>query len=319
MNLNAIIDPCTGEPILDFVPATEKGGDFYVVEDGVVKGLKLVPASEIDGAVALDLVFVIDTTGSMSGAIDGIKQSVNQFATFLADQNLDLRLGAIPYGDLAPLVATKTQAAFQDLTEDFGKDGTAFNTFIDGLAACYLGDCGGDLPENGLDAVMYAQESFAWRGGASRVYVLITDITLHQDADAGDTGGITEWNVGEVVDALRGSAVLHAVSPFYDYPQDPYGAACDLAQGTGGSCTDFYDYKNNYVDATTGGACPAGGYGYGCVLDLTRLSFTDTIAAGFVGVFVTADPTVAHDVRVAIIRDDECENKGESTQSGGYE
>ena len=47
-----------------------------------------------------DVVFVIDTTGSMGGAIQNVRNNINQFVTELKENHVDVRLGLVEYRDI---------------------------------------------------------------------------------------------------------------------------------------------------------------------------------------------------------------------------
>lgn len=305
INLAALIDSETGKLIRDVEAADGEGGNLYVVEDGKVKGVKLQKLEDAGGSVAYDIAFVIDTTGSMGGAIDGVKSSVNAFANYMAKRGLDIRMGAIAYGDYSPLTSYPSVpagtpeegpgGAYQNLTADFGSAGAVFNQYIDGLGSCYLGDCGGDGPENGLDGVRYAYDNFNWRPGAQRVIIVITDITVHTKGD--DSQAFTEESIASLTDRLAGTAVVHAVSPTLTYDPAPYEDICNLAKATGGTCVDFY-------------TAAADDY------NLTKLPITSTITEGWVLTFVTSDPKKAHTLRVVFSNGSK---KGEATLTLTYE
>ncbi|GAE87960.1 vWA domain-containing protein [Acetivibrio straminisolvens] len=55
------------------------------------------PVAEIGQA---DIVFVIDTTGSMGSVINNVKTNITNFVNTLIENNVDVRLGLIDYKDL---------------------------------------------------------------------------------------------------------------------------------------------------------------------------------------------------------------------------
>lgn len=49
----------------------------------------------------VDLAFVIDTTGSMGPYIDNVKRNISDFAVYLEEKGIELRIGIIEYRDIS--------------------------------------------------------------------------------------------------------------------------------------------------------------------------------------------------------------------------
>ncbi len=101
----------------------------------------------------LDLVFVLDVTGSMSGEIAGVRNHVIEFADSLVEQGVDFRLGMVTFLDEVENVYP------------FTDDATLFQTWV----AEQYAHGGGDGPENSLQALATAA-GMQWRDQASRVF-----------------------------------------------------------------------------------------------------------------------------------------------------
>lgn len=115
-----------------------------------------------------DVVFVLDVTGSMQWAIDGIQGGIQEFTRQLATREIDARIGLIAFRDRSvgeePVIL---RFAGNVLTRDY----EAFRREVSRLRA--MGG-GFDEPESSLDAlVLAARQEF--RPDAVRVVVLITD------------------------------------------------------------------------------------------------------------------------------------------------
>lgn len=80
--------------------------DFVVVEGGIVKGHTVRRIGEDSTRAKADVVFVFDTTGSMSGALTSVQSSIIDFADFLGKSGLDVQLGAVTFGDAFDTKAT---------------------------------------------------------------------------------------------------------------------------------------------------------------------------------------------------------------------
>jgi Ca-activated chloride channel family protein len=129
-----------------------------------------------------DIVFVLDLTGSMQFAINGIKEGIQSFTKELERNKIDARLGVICFRDLEVDKVEGTndpEHPYPLLFDDqpFTKDYTAVRN---GVAPLRAGG-GGDIPESSLQAMALAARQ-PFRAKASRVLVLITDAEpkIHQ-------------------------------------------------------------------------------------------------------------------------------------------
>lgn len=117
-----------------------------------------------------DIVFVVDLTGSMQFAINGIKNGIHSFIEKLGGKDLDARVAVVVFRDI---VADREEPyALKFDGEVFTKNFEAIRSALNGRALQARG--GGDLPESSLQALaLTAKQPF--RDDASRVVVLITD------------------------------------------------------------------------------------------------------------------------------------------------
>lgn len=120
----------------------------------------------------LDLVFLVDATGSMGDEIAKLKSTLRTIASEVAalPSRPDTCFGLVAYRD-------KTDA-FVLRSHDFTNDLRAFQTVLDQLQA----DGGGDEPEAMNEALSEAVHALSWRGtGATRLMVLLADAPPHLD------------------------------------------------------------------------------------------------------------------------------------------
>lgn len=103
----------------------------------------------------VDIVFLIDRSGSMGPAINGVQDNVNHFADLLAARGISYRLGLVTY----ELGVTRT-----DLTSDV-------HTFKSQVSQISVD--GGT--ESGLDAIMDAGQNYPFDVNSSKYFVLIGD------------------------------------------------------------------------------------------------------------------------------------------------
>jgi hypothetical protein len=132
--------------------------------------------SGADGAMSLDVVFVIDTTGSMSDEIARIKStllSVTERARSL-EVPVDLQYGAVLYRDLGDAYLTRHTPLTRDVV--------AFDALLQGIEA----GGGGDGPESLNQGLAVAVHDMDWREGAAKLMFVVADAPPHMDYE-GDT------------------------------------------------------------------------------------------------------------------------------------
>lgn len=121
--------------------------------------------------VELDVVFCIDTTGSMGDEIAQIKSTLLTVTEKLRhlEREFDLRYGAVLYRDIGDEYVTKAHP--------FTSDIEAF----DGALREVVANGGGDGPESLNQGLAVAVGDMEWRQGAARVVFLIADAPPHMD------------------------------------------------------------------------------------------------------------------------------------------
>lgn len=158
----------TGASTLYEVTATHGG---QTAQGLLRRGQKDALELQLDGAVApqrarLDLVFLIDATGSMADEIQKLKSSLHSIAADAArlPSRPDLCFGLVAYRDTTDPFVLRSH----DFTDDLG----AFQKVLNQLQA----DGGGDYPEAMSEALHETVHRLSWRGdGATRMVVLLAD------------------------------------------------------------------------------------------------------------------------------------------------
>ena len=131
---------------------------------------KTVTIDTVSSAV-IDLKFVFDTTGSMSGAISGAQSTATSLLNTLSGLG-DVQSGVGQYDDPGHTILNGLTA-----------NTATTQASIDSLYACY-GSCGGDFPEAGYAGISDAANS-SWRTGSNRFIVVLGDASFKE------TGGFT--------------------------------------------------------------------------------------------------------------------------------
>jgi hypothetical protein len=118
----------------------------------------------------LDVMFVVDATGSMGWVIDEVKARIRDLESVIRSLVPVARFGIVAFRDKdGPGFATKTQK----LTYSTLK----MQAFLNDLKA----DGGGDIYEDDLDAMKVAIDESDWRLGARKIVILISDAPISDD------------------------------------------------------------------------------------------------------------------------------------------
>lgn len=127
---------------------------------------------------AVDLAFVVDTTGSMGGLIAAAQgQMIKMLQELTKAADIRLQLGVVEYRDHPP----QDQMVYR--AYPFTKNMQEAQKAINGLTA----NGGGDAPEAVLDGVVAACKELAWRRSARRLLVLVGDAPPHGVGAGGDS------------------------------------------------------------------------------------------------------------------------------------
>jgi Mg-chelatase subunit ChlD len=121
----------------------------------------------------VDVVFVLDTTGSMGGLIQTAKEKIWSIATTMASaqQTPEIRIGLVAYRDRGDSYVTRTV----DLSDDLDSIYAALMDFEAGG--------GGDSPESVNEALYSAVHNMSWsqQDQAYQVIFLVGDAPPHMD------------------------------------------------------------------------------------------------------------------------------------------
>lgn len=186
----------------------------------------------LGGGGAADIVWVIDTTGSMYDLIDSVAVRCTEFATALAASGIDYRLGLVTFADYVNFPYG------YDLTGDV----TEFYTWMDDLSS----SGGGDGPEVHFDGIVDALESMAWRPGAKKVICLVSDAPYHY---LGDGTSYSDETYDDVYDAIMSNDAIAFVilDTTYTDSSRPYNGVYfgpgSITEETGGG---FYEASTNF-------------------------------------------------------------------------
>lgn len=160
---------------------------------------------------SIDIVFIIDRSGSMGGEINAVKNEIGDFVDLLENQGVDYQLGLITY---------EKSVHRYDLTNNV-------NIFKNYLSSV---DVDGGT-ENGLDAIMDAINNYTYELNSSKYFVLIGDEKIESRYG---------YSLSSVKQALISNDItLTAIG---------YSKFKDLSDATGGL---FLDLNSNFSDSLT--------------------------------------------------------------------
>ncbi|WP_225318776.1 VWA domain-containing protein [Cellvibrio sp. KY-GH-1] len=144
--------------------------ESYAATLGVGESVTITKTVTVEESVTsgvLDVVFLIDTSGSMGSVINAAKAAAANLLSSLAGFG-DLATGSGYYSEPGSGLNT-------DLTTDTAAGIAAINAIN-----LYDGGGGGDFPEEGIHAVQLAAENTTWRPGSSRFIIALGDATFKE-------------------------------------------------------------------------------------------------------------------------------------------
>lgn len=165
----------------------------------------------LDVSDALDIVFVVDTTGSMSSQLDDVAESLGDIAAGLASEFSSVKYAVIDFKD--------EDETYIVTGDDFVALAAA-QSALDGLSA----SGGGDGPENGFGALWLAAR-MPWRDDTARAVILISDVGSHE---RGRTYQAAKLQL------LNNDCVLFTGMDLNDPDTEDYAGYDSLVEATGG-------------------------------------------------------------------------------------
>jgi lysophospholipase L1-like esterase len=124
-------------------------------------------------AGSLDLVFAIDTTGSMAGTIDSVRRRVETIADRLAAGTSSYRMAVVSFRDHPEHTGSSIDYPSR-VDQDFTSNAAAVKAAVGTLEA----DGGGDAPESAYSGITAAL-NLDWRPGVKKHLIVFTDVDAH--------------------------------------------------------------------------------------------------------------------------------------------
>jgi Mg-chelatase subunit ChlD len=243
-----------------FDPSRSQQYDVAVRKDGrqsfarLTRGQKSAVEVVLDARAAeprarLDLVFLVDATGSMADEIDKLKTTLRSISAEVSrlPSQPDLCFGLVAYRDKTDAFLLRSH----DLTNDL--DG-----FLRGALGPLQAAGGGDYPEAMNEALHDTVHNISWRGdGTTRMVVLLADAPPHldyggpqydDDMMAALGKGIKVFSVGASGLDKQGEFIQRQIAQYTggQFVFLTYANAHDPASGPGRETV--HDVKNYSVD-----------------------------------------------------------------------
>ncbi len=161
-----------------------------------------------NGQPVIDVVFVLDTTGSMSGLIQTAKEKIWSIASTMAaaQPTPEIRIGLVGYRDRGDAYVTRKV----DLSDDLD---SVYAALMD-----FQADGGGDTPESVNEALHVAVNAMSWseKDQAYQVIFLVGDAPPHMDYNEVRYPEIiaSATEKGIVVNTIQCGDVAQTVAPW---------------------------------------------------------------------------------------------------------
>lgn len=194
----------------------------------------IAPLSSANSQAApshLELVFVLDTTGSMGGLLEGAKTKiwgmVNDIMQKRAGQNLKVKVGLVAYRDRQDTYLTKVTKLSENLDEVYAE------------LSSFKAEGGGDTPEDVRTALRDALDSAGWSKPGprtSQIIFLVGDAPPHDDyTDVPDTIVSTRraHALGMIVNTIQCGNLSATTLPWRNIAQYGGGEYFAIAQDGG--------------------------------------------------------------------------------------
>lgn len=267
MDMTGIQDPQQRDAWLYLYGTDYSRQNIWLEIDDQPKGFTVhntVDDASTDQHAQVDLVFLVDNSGSMSEEADAIANDIISWSNELA-RTLDMRFacvgydmdgyvnGGMDFNDAAHLSSFLNRPNYNyGTSRTMGFADQAFSSVANTFSHMY--DSKGYVrDEDGVMALRFAHEKYSFRPGANRVYVNFTD-------EPNQPNGNTEWSVNWVKDTQNWattSGTVHTV-----FSESGYGSWSDLyyeqpwllSEYTGGTTiftsSDFRDVSLSSLPVT---------------------------------------------------------------------
>ena len=229
-DVNSMNPPYVYASVAVFTNGVAAGGldrsNFSIFEDGVAQtnGVAVTKPGESGGDRLVDIVFIVDNSGSMGSEHDAIETNVLEFVDGLSAAGVNFALGLCRYG--------QGENGGQPIIEDEGaltSDAQYFKNVL-----WQRNEVSGGT-EPGYKSIIESVTKMQFRPGARRAFIIITDETPEQ-------GPTTLAEAKQ--SAIAGQVTLFALTRVSLFP-----AFEPITDATGGKCFDIVSDFDEILDA----------------------------------------------------------------------
>jgi|GEM_PF-7029054 len=236
--------------VFTFCAAANNNCQLCTVNNGAMvggagAGAMAAGASSVEWGICgpIDLVIILDNTGSMAGAIDSIKAEMPDIiATAYNASGGDLRLGYITFDDSVYVrsnLTTNISAVMHAINTTYASGGAgapeasdeAKNTSINNLPEGMRPDATGYM------GYQYGNFTTPYRPNATKIVVLITDAPPGGFNDTKDTEDVTAMHTHALTARSKGIQVCDVFVPTHGDYAGQLAILRDDAETTGGAFT----------------------------------------------------------------------------------
>lgn len=182
----------------------ERNQNVWVEVDGTPKGVKVYNTIDDEGEhiVPVDLVFLVDNSGSMSEEADAIARDISEWSNKLNAGSLDIMFGCVGYDGAINGALNISPVEYLDAFLNRGSTGTVRTMGFEGSETeiyrfleerDYYKTGGNSSNECGMAALRFATDLFSFRRGANRIFVNFTD-------EPNQPAGISQFSVESLLD-----------------------------------------------------------------------------------------------------------------------
>jgi hypothetical protein len=213
-------------PVLLFADAVSPASYSADVDvGGSVTFHKTVTITETPTSAKVDVMFLTDATGSMSGTINSVRTNASSILSSVAGLG-DVAFSVGSYRDAGDAYVFRSE---QNITTNQTAVQAALNTWTAGG--------GGDWEEADLYALQQSAENTAWRDGSTRILVWFGDAASHDPAHP-TSSAVDLVPQADAISALNAQNIhvqaINVASPGSYYNLDTYGQASAIAAATEG-------------------------------------------------------------------------------------
>lgn len=199
----------------------------------VVAAVFLFSGKAVAAPIKADIVFIIDTSGSMGADIAQVKSRINDFNNAMINAGIDAHYGLVEFGGNSPNASTSNSARLTQNIVDFA----SFNA--GGSPFQMLGASGGGNEPGSVGVLEALNEFFApttanYRNDAVKNLILITD----EDDDS----SLSEFNAANTALGLNNALFNFIGVPGTGNTNGRYGV---LASENGGAAFSIGSFRRN--------------------------------------------------------------------------